>query len=266
MCCGLIESTTHHRSTVYCGKSPTVSELQESKFWRALLGEAIKKWSLSSLYLTDRKRILIDRELPVLKQRWGEAHEVGHSIIPWHGDTMLGDNKQTLTPACHEKVENEANYAAGQLLFFQKAFTRDARDLVVGIGAVEELKKKYGNTMTTTLWRYVEQSPNPLVGCISHHPHRLPIDFNPEDPFRYFIGSPQFLQRFSNVCEPDIFRILRAYCQNKRGGPLGAADILLMDDNRARHVFHFETFFNHYDALTLGVYKKQHSLLVAVGQ
>jgi len=36
--------------------------------------------------------------------------------------TMLGDNKQTLTPACHEQIENEANFAAGQMLFFQQAF------------------------------------------------------------------------------------------------------------------------------------------------
>jgi len=105
----------------------------------ALLADAIKKWSLRALYLPDRKRILIDRDLPEPKQRWGEAHEVGHSIIPWHEGTMLGDNKQSLTPSCHEQIENEANYAAGQLLFIQQTFVKDARDLVVGINAVTTL-------------------------------------------------------------------------------------------------------------------------------
>jgi uncharacterized protein DUF955 len=228
----------------------------------ALLGEAVRKWSLRALYLPDRKRILIDRDLPKPKQRWGEAHEVGHSIIPWHEGTMWGDNKQTLTPACHQQIENEANYAAGRLLFFQDAFVKDARDLSVGIDAITTLKEKYGNTITTTLWRYVEHGQIPLVACISCHPHRLPNDFNPSDPLKYFVGSPGFLAQFSTVRALDIFETICGYCFDRRGGPLGADDVVLTDDSGDKHVFHFETFFNHYDALTLGAYKRQHSLVI----
>jgi hypothetical protein len=228
----------------------------------ALLGEAIRKWSLRALYLPDRKRILIDSELPESKQRWSEAHEVGHSVIPWHQRTMLGDNRQTLTPACHVQIESEASYAAGQMLFLQQRFVIEARDLAVGIDAIRTLKSRYGNTITTTLWRYIEQSDVPLVGCISHHPHRLPEDFNPIEPFKYYIRSPRFLAQFSSIPESQVFRAIRGYCLDRRGGPLGAADIVLTDDNGARHIFHFETFFNQYDALTLGVHRRPHSLAV----
>jgi Zn-dependent peptidase ImmA (M78 family) len=230
----------------------------------ALLLDVIKKWDLRALFIPDRKRILIDSELPEAKQRWSEAHEVGHSIIPWHTDTMLGDNKQTLTPACHEQIENEANFAAGQMLFFEQAFVQNARDLTVGINAVTKLKKRYGNTITTTLWRYVEQSEQPMIGAISCHPHRLPAEFDPANPFRYFVGSRSFQQRFSNTREVDLFRQVQTYCANRKGGPLGATDLQLQDDNGLRHLFHFETFFNQYEALTLGVYKSAHSLAVAV--
>ena len=230
----------------------------------ALLLDVIKKWDLRALFIPDRKRILIDSELPEAKQRWSEAHEVSHSIIPWHTDTMLGDNKQTLTPACHEQIENEANFAAGQMLFFQQAFVQNARDLTVGINAVTTLKKRYGNTITTTLWRYVEQSEQPMIGAISCHPHRLPTEFDWDNPFRYFVGSRSFQQRFSNTREVDLFRQVQTYCANRKGGPLGATDLQLQDDNGLRHLFHFETFFNHYEALTLGVYKSAHSVVVAV--
>jgi len=223
----------------------------------ALLFEAIKKFDLRALYLPDRKRILIDRSLPDAKQRWSEGHEIGHSLIPWHLDTMLGDNKRSLTPACHEQIENEANFAAGQLLFFQQAFVRNANDLAPGIDAVNKLKKRYGNTITTTLWRYVERSNQPMVGGISCHPRRLPPEFDSQKPFRYFVGSRSFQQRFGRVLEVDLFPHVQAYSANRGGGPLGAEDLVLTDDNGLAHLFHFETFFNTYEALTLGIYKTE---------
>ena len=49
-----------------------------------ILFDAIRKFELKALFLPDRKRILIDSTLPDAKQRWSEAHEIGHSVIPWH--------------------------------------------------------------------------------------------------------------------------------------------------------------------------------------
>ena len=230
----------------------------------ALLFDVIKKFDLRALYLPDRKRILIDRGLPDAKQRWSEGHEISHSLIPWHLDTMLGDNKRSLTPACHEQIENEANFAAGQLLFFQQVFVRDANDLAPGIDAVNTLKKRYGNTITTTLWRYVERSDEPMVGGISCHPRRLPPEFDVVNPFRYFVGSRSFQQHFGRVREVDLFRSVQGYCANRSGGPLGAEDFLLTDDSGLSHLFHFETFFNTYEALTLGTYKAEHRTIVSV--
>ena len=74
--------------------------------------DAVQNLSLKALYLPDQKRILLDQDLPLLKHRWNEAHEIGHDIIPWHTGMMLGDTEQTLTPACHQIMEAEANYAA----------------------------------------------------------------------------------------------------------------------------------------------------------
>lgn len=91
-----------------------------------ILKDAVTKLSLKAIYLPDQKRILLDSDLPALKHRWNEAHEIGHDIIPWHAGMMFGDNEQTLTPACHEIMEAEANYAAGQLLFLGRRFRNDA--------------------------------------------------------------------------------------------------------------------------------------------
>ncbi|MBF0333004.1 MAG: ImmA/IrrE family metallo-endopeptidase [Alphaproteobacteria bacterium] len=223
-----------------------------------LLFEAIRKLDLKALYLPDRKRILLDKNLPALKHRWNEAHEIGHSIIEWHADSMLGDDQHTLRPECQERVEAEANYAAGQMLFLQERFSSDARDVTPSIASVLSLKERFGNTITTTMWRFIERSNElPMVGMISGHPSpacRKP-DFNPLAPCRYLIRSPAFAARFSSLEELPLFQAISSYCSAQRRGYLGKSQIVLTDDNGDRHLFNFETFFNTYEALTLGVYR-----------
>jgi len=235
----------------------------------ALLVEAVRKFDLKALYLPDRRRILLDSELPLKKHRWNEAHEIAHSIIPWHGELMLGDDVHTPTPECHEQIEAEANFAAGRLLFLGERFVETARNLRPGLAAVRNLHPHFGNTLTTTLWRYVEQvfPDRPMVGIISQHPHprfRKP-DFDPENPCRYCIGSPAFQHQFGQVDTKTLWRIIRGYCGAQRGGALGDTEALLVDLNGAEHRFHFETFYNRYEALSLGLHLGPRADLANVG-
>lgn len=223
-----------------------------------LVVDAIRKLSLKALYLPDQKRILLDSKLPLLKHRWNEAHEIGHSILPWHQDIMLGDNFYTLSHECQEEVEAEANFAAGKLLFLRERFTDEARSLEPSIEAIQKLAKTFGNTFSTTLYRFVESVDVelPIIGMITSHPHvsRRPDGFNPIAPCRHFIRSPAFTRRFGKISETELFYEVTQYCGAQRGGALGENEISLADNNGEYHQFHFETFFNRYDALTLGKY------------
>lgn len=225
-----------------------------------LLFEAIKKLSLKALYLPDQKRILLDADLPEKKHRWNEAHEIGHSLLPWHLNVMLGDNALTLSTDCHDQVETEANYAAGQLLFLRERFSREASDLEPTLDNIKKLHGSFGNTFSSTLYRFVELMgrDRPMIGMISAHPHksRRPHDFDGTKPCRHFIQSPAFAERFSRIIEADLFQAVASYCGAQRGGPLGENELLLVDDNGEQHRFFFETFFNRYDALTLGIHLK----------
>lgn len=221
-----------------------------------ILFDAIRKAKLSALWLPDKKRILIDESVPQLKHRWSEAHEIGHSIIPWHDNLHLGDNEFSLNPTCHAQMEAEANYAAGRLLFLQERFRCEALDCEISLATVKSLKGEFGNTMSSTLWRYVEEvgGDSPMVGVICCHPHRPSDDFDPNNPCRHVIQSAGFKHAFSNVSAKHLFGTIRGYCGNQSGGPLGEDTVVLQDDNRVRHLFHFESFFNRYDVLTLGRY------------
>lgn len=223
-----------------------------------LIIEAIRKSSLKALYLPDRKRIFLDAALPELKHRWNEAHEICHSLLPWHQDVMLGDNTYTLLPACHEEVEAEANFGAGKLLFLRERFTEEARSIEPTIGGIRELKRIFGNTISTTLYRFVETIgvEIPIVGLITGHPHESwrSGDLDAANFCRHFIRSPAFARQFGRTSESDLFAVVAGYCGAQGGGPLGEDEVVLTDDGGDRHRFHFETFFNRYDALTLGRY------------
>jgi Zn-dependent peptidase ImmA (M78 family) len=231
-----------------------------------ILKEAIQKLSLKALYLPDSKRVLIDEDVPRLKHRWSEAHEIGHGIIPWHEGILFGDDRQTLTPTCHDIMEAEANYAAGRLLFLGDRFKEEALSSAPSIDLIRRLSNRFGNTITSTLWRYVEQAEQgrPMVALVTGHPHqsRRKADFDAATPCRYYIQSPLFKENFDRMHDVDLFGIVVGYSGPQRGGSLGAADVHLVNDDGQRHLFSFETFFNGHEALTLGVWKKSEPIVI----
>lgn len=232
-----------------------------------LLIDVIRKAQLSALWVPDRKRILIDSNTPKLKQRWYGAHEVGHSLIPWHEDYLYGDSEETLTPMCDERLESEANYTAGQLLFMLDRFTSEALDVGTSLKSVRQLSKRFGNTITSTLWRFVEEVHHdlPLVGIVT--PNSFKIDnLTPtlHHPRQYCIESPEFKLRFSNVSEQYLINLVNTYIKYRRGGPLGESDIVLSDNSGQDHVFYFETWSNGYSFLTLALYKHPSSCVISV--
>lgn len=214
-----------------------------------LLLEAVRKFDLSALYLPDRKRIFIDNNIPELKKRWCESHEISHSLIPWHTEYMHGDDKSTLSPICHEIIEAEANYGGGRLLFPHAVFSDARQSGKMSLSLVKDIAASFGNTITSTLWRCVEQSEEILFATIGGHPHHPKDDVR---PIEYFIGSKIFTQQFSNISEEEIWAWLPKYCRASKGGPLGQTQIQLIDVNNELHVFLIESFSNGHNVLTLG--------------
>lgn len=234
-----------------------------------ILLDAIAKFSIKALYLPDQKRILLDESLPPLKHRWNEAHEISHDLLPWHNGMMFGDTEHTLSRTCHDAIEAEANYAAGRLLFLGDQFCEMAEGTSSDFSTIQGLSKSFGNTLTSTMWRYIEMAPDhaPMFGTVSCHPHpskRLPNIGVPNE-CRYFIKSKAFGERFANVTGAQIFSLLEQFCCGKSGGILGVESYAIPDDNNERHEFRLETFFNRYEALTVGAYISPEKHMFSLG-
>lgn len=226
-----------------------------------LLFEAVKKFDLRALYLPDRRRIMIDDSIPKPKHRWLEAHEIGHDLLPWHHDMLLGDDGVTPTPSTHDKMEAEANYAAGSLIFLGDQFREECRQSRASLRSAQTLQKRYGNTITTTFWRMIEYAGEelPILGAIGRHPS----DSSDGPCFRHLIPSMAFNQQFNAPDLEELILSIRSYCRLNGRGHLGHGEIVLRDRATHRHAFDFETFYNGYDALTLGVHRCELAVVVA---
>jgi hypothetical protein len=231
-----------------------------------LLVEAVAKARLSALWVPDNKRILIDEVVPKPKHRWIEGHEIGHSVIPWHREFLFGDNEYTLDPICHAIVEAEANYAASQLLFLQRRFAQEARDEALDFSTINALSKRFGNTLTTTLWRMVEdRNPDlPVFGMVTAHPRHPGIGVGADgSPIRYFIRSRAFREQFRGVSPTDAYALIDRYATRRKRGPVFDASDVLSNVNGEKCEFRLEGFCNTHALLTFGVFVRVRPSLVA---
>jgi len=184
----------------------------------ALLLEAILKAELKALYVPDRKIILLDETEPDIKQRWNESHEIVHSLLEWHGSVMLGDDRITLNLACHEQIEAEANFGSGRLLFLQEQFESAARDSKCCMEEDSRAGHSFGNSITSTLWRFVELMDYPVLGVVSQLRATLMVvrpaaamQVLSSGPFPFAkISRESMRQRFSNLCAPVQLEEIRA--------------------------------------------------------
>lgn len=224
----------------------------------------VKSFRIDALCLFDEKRILLSETLPPPKQRWAEGHEIGHVIIPWHGPISMGDDKFTLTADCHEEMEAEANFAARRLLFLRDRFKDAALGSAPTLQHIMDLKKSFGNTITTTFYGLVEVLDTPAFGLISGHPKKPPKDFDPAHPCRHFIRSQAFETQFSGIDERKLYELAKGYCSFGKWH-IGNSEEVLLDARGDPHVFRMETVFNHYDALTLGIHVGKSGITLPIG-
>jgi hypothetical protein len=243
---GLISELTH-RFTLLAKKTiPDVG--------RHLLG-ALTKSKLCAFWVPDAAKILVDQEVPQPKHRWIEAHEITHSITPWHKHYLLGDNAHTLDPVCHAIIEAEANYGASRLLFLQDRFASEALDLDLSFSSIKMMATRYGNTIASTLWRMVQdRNPHqPVFGIMSDHPIYPEIGKQDgSNPWHHFIRSLGFRSQFANVTPADAYNLIAKHATRRRRGPVLKNTDVLRDVNDQWWEIEIEAFSNGHSLLTIG--------------
>jgi hypothetical protein len=221
------------------------------------LVEILNKVRLKAVLLFDESRICIDESLPKIKHPWASCHETGHRILTWHKPFFFGDTAETLDPAYQADLEEEANYAAGRLLFLGDRFTQEASDVPPTIVGVKSLAKLYRASLTTTLRRYVEQGPDIAMAMLvstpswSEHPDDQP------HRWRQFVQSARFEQLFPEMSADALRVLVDSNSQHRRGGIVAHFGFGLIDARGEHHELQAWTFHNQHYLLTLCVEERR---------
>ncbi len=175
------------RERIDMRKLPKALEAKKPRIWSRILGA----------YWHDERVIFIDRNQPEPRQFWTEAHEATHVMCPWHSDVLRLDNEDTLFKRLQIRIEAEANYGAGHLVFQGGRFHRKALKDQVSIRTPLALSGDYGASRHATLHYYVEEHPF-AVGLLilGRYPHA-----DGSVPIWRSVESLDFRRRFGRLAD-----------------------------------------------------------------
>ncbi len=223
------------------------------------LVDIVRKVSLKAVLLFDDKRICIDTQLPRIKHPWASCHETGHRILYWHKPFFFGDTAETLEPDYQALLEDEANYAAGRLLFLGDLFIRDARDVSPTVEGLKVLAKRYDTSLTATLRRYVEARPNVANAMLVSTPPWAEQPKDQANRSRHFVPSALFSQLFPDVAAEELRVLLDGQARRRRGGLVAEFEFALLDGRRDSHEMVVWSFNNQHYLISLVQQKEKAS-------
>lgn len=222
-----------------------------------MLVDIVAKIRLQAVLLFDEGRICIDEDLPKIKHPWASCHETGHRLLPWHKPYFFGDTAQTLGPAYQADLEEEANYAAGRLLFMGDRFSQEARDVAPTVDGVKVLAKRYRTSLTSTLRRYVEEGPDVAMAMLVSTPSWSEKPADQENRWRYFVPSPRFAQLFPDASAESLRAVVDGHAAYRRGGTVADFGLGLLDIVGELHDLRAWSFNNQYYLLTLFIEERR---------
>lgn len=121
----------------------------------AMPGRAGAGRVLGALWFEERL-LFVDQKQSRPRRRFTEAHELTHTICPWHEAVMRLDTRAELFGCAARGLEAEANFGAGQLIFQGRAFADEASRGDPSLTTPFSLATRYGASRQAAAHHFVE--------------------------------------------------------------------------------------------------------------
>tara|TARA_R110002020_G_scaffold333263_1_gene548623 strand:+ start:645 stop:1559 length:915 start_codon:yes stop_codon:yes gene_type:complete len=210
---------------------------------KSALQSALSK--IKGIFDRQEKIIYVDSNLDknLGKKNFVKLHEIGHGVLPWQNEIMLAlDNDETLCEDYEEQFEAEANYFASITLFQHERFLEECQKLKLGLGAVMELRKKFGSSVHSAFRNYVLQSKNRCALLVLNHPVNQNGHVNILTT-RDLFYSKTFIKEFGELLLPEQFGFKWAFVQDFKFGKKfhekGAISLTTQEGEEIKAAYHF---------------------------
>lgn len=225
------------------------------KRWKKVLGAAVFENSC----------IYIDHDLHHRRQRFTQAHEIAHLMIPWHEAAYRLDDERQLFFDTEDELEAEANAAAAHLLFQGHRYHEKAADRALSIEAPISLAVEHDASIHSSIRYFVEQHELPIAVLIAGRY----TQFDGTLPIWQSFESDAFLLQYGRLADhmpssglpiddPEyVLGALAAASFEAASTP--SANVTLQDVDGLNHRFLAESFFNGFTVFVM-VTAKSHAV------
>lgn len=173
------------RERIDISKLPPELKAKKPPAWKRILG---------ALWFGERT-VFVDTSEPEPRRLFTDGHEATHAICDWHDEALKLDNEDTLFREVKDRIEAEANFGAGHLIFQGGRFHRRALKEQVSIRTPIGLAGEYGASRHAALHHYVDEHPDTVAllaaGRYPYCDGTLPIWRS--------VQSQEFLRRFGRL-------------------------------------------------------------------
>jgi len=176
-------------------------------------------------------------------------HEVTHKILPWQHIVYTEEEESTLSKACKDIFESEANYGAAEVLFQCERFELQARDHELSIASALYIGNQYDASCHAALRRFVERNHRPCLLLILKATALENADGKISYCLTYSISSPSFTSEFGAPLDVTFINPNHELGMILNGG--GSGEITLRDIKGFPKRCIVETFSNQFRQFVL---------------
>lgn len=167
---------------------PEAVSAKKPRLWKRILGAIV----------FPEKTIYVDRQHQIAQRaNFTQAHEIAHTLLPWHETAFLLDDEQQLFYGTKEELELEANFAAAHLIFQGRRYHERALQDEISIATPIELANHYGASLHASIRYYVEGHPDPVAVIVAGRY----TQFDGTLPIWTSFESDLFLARFGRLVD-----------------------------------------------------------------
>jgi Zn-dependent peptidase ImmA (M78 family) len=230
------------------GLSYVEYDLSDDSILRRYITEPLKKVIkyIKAAIVVPERLVLIDEELHYARKPFGQAHELGHHIIPEHREIFYVCSEHDLSPNTRAEMEYEANVFASEVLYPSTLMNNIHQQYPMAMETVLQLSQLSKGSIHSSAIQYVLTSMKVcyLLILVS----RVDEDGNRCLMIKSQIASPSWIKKY----KPQYFQKDQIFQENhvlaKQVFSVSKEDVSKgsIQMTTSKREFQFHTFYNSY--------------------